>query len=43
MPLAAHFLLSKDLCPKFDTDIAAMKKVSYANAIGSVMNLQYSA
>ena len=32
VPLAAHFLLSKDLCPKSDVDIAAMKKVPYANA-----------
>ncbi|XP_042051572.1 secreted RxLR effector protein 161-like [Salvia splendens] len=42
VPLAAHFLLSKDLCPKSGADIAATKKVSYANAIGSVMHLMVS-
>ncbi|XP_042065599.1 secreted RxLR effector protein 161-like [Salvia splendens] len=37
VPLAAHFMLSKDLCPKTKFDIDAMKKIPYANAIGSVM------
>ncbi|XP_042038299.1 secreted RxLR effector protein 161-like [Salvia splendens] len=42
VPLAAHFMLSKDMCPKSKTDIEAMKKVPYANAIGSVMYLMVS-
>ncbi|XP_042005745.1 secreted RxLR effector protein 161-like [Salvia splendens] len=42
VPLAAHFLLSKDLCPKSEYDINVMKKVSYANAIFSVMYLMVS-
>ncbi|XP_047961394.1 secreted RxLR effector protein 161-like [Salvia hispanica] len=42
VPLAAHFMLSKDLCPKSQFDIDAMKKVPYANAIGSVMYLMVS-
>ena len=37
--LAAHFLLSKYLCPKSEVDIAALKKVSYVNAIDYVMYL----
>ncbi|XP_042051319.1 secreted RxLR effector protein 161-like [Salvia splendens] len=40
--LAAHFMLSKDLCPKSEYAIKAMKKVPYANAIGSVMYLMVS-
>ena len=42
VPLAAHFLLSKDLCSMSDVDIAAMKKVPYANAISFVMYLMVS-
>ncbi|KAG6426685.1 hypothetical protein SASPL_110912 [Salvia splendens] len=37
VPLAAHFMLSKDLCPQSKQDINATKKVPYANAIGYVM------
>ncbi|XP_042041932.1 secreted RxLR effector protein 161-like [Salvia splendens] len=42
LPLAAHFMLSKNLCPQSEYDINAMKKVPYANAIGSVMYLMVS-
>ena len=42
VPLAAHFMLSKDLCPKSQSDIDAMKRIPYANAIGSVMYLMVS-
>ncbi|XP_042027055.1 secreted RxLR effector protein 161-like [Salvia splendens] len=42
VPLAAHFMLSKDLCPKIESEIKAMHKVPYSNAIGSVMYLMIS-
>ena len=42
VPLGAHFMLSKDLCPKSQTKVDAMKRISYANAIGSVMYLMVS-
>ena len=42
VPLAAHLMLSKDLCPKTKSDIDATKKVPYANVIRSVMYLMVS-
>ncbi|KAL8476924.1 hypothetical protein ACS0TY_029285 [Phlomoides rotata] len=42
VPLAAHFVLSKDQCPKTDSEIDAMKNVPYSNAVGSVMYLMVS-
>ena len=39
IPLAAHFTLSKNQCPKSEQDKAHMNVVPYANAIGSVMYL----
>ena len=39
VPLAAYFVLSKDQCPSTASE---MKKVPYANAIGSVMYLMVS-
>ncbi|KAL0454353.1 UNVERIFIED_CONTAM: Retrovirus-related Pol polyprotein from transposon TNT 1-94 [Sesamum latifolium] len=39
IPLAAHFQLCKDQCPKTESDKEKMKKVPYSNAIGSVMYL----
>ncbi|KAK6158246.1 hypothetical protein DH2020_005560 [Rehmannia glutinosa] len=42
VPLAGHFLLSKEQCPKTDHDVNSMKNVPYSNAIGSVMYLMVS-
>ncbi|XP_047316064.1 secreted RxLR effector protein 161-like [Impatiens glandulifera] len=42
VPLASHFVLSKDQSPKTKTEITEMKNVSYSNAIGSVMYLMIS-
>ncbi|CAA0825304.1 Unknown protein [Striga hermonthica] len=42
IPLAAHFVLSKDQSPKTDSEIDLMKNVSYSNAIGFVMYLMVS-
>lgn len=42
VPLAAHFSLSKDQSPTIDSEINEMKKIPYANAIGSVMYLMVS-
>ncbi|XP_042027066.1 secreted RxLR effector protein 161-like [Salvia splendens] len=42
VPLASHFVLSKDQCPQTKSDIDAMKRVPYANAIGYVMYLMVS-
>lgn len=42
VPLAAHFLLSKDQSPKTETEMKSMKSVPYSNAIGSVMYLMVS-
>ena len=36
-PLANHFRLSLDQCPKSDREIEDMAKVPYANAIGYLM------
>ncbi|KAH9655442.1 hypothetical protein KPL70_022326 [Citrus sinensis] len=36
-PLAAHFKLSNQLCPKTDEEKLDMKNVPYANAIGCLM------
>ncbi|KAL5553855.1 hypothetical protein UlMin_041256 [Ulmus minor] len=37
VPLAAHFKLSSELCPKTEEDVQKMAKVPYASAVGSVM------
>jgi hypothetical protein len=42
VPLAAHFVLSKDMCPKSKSEINKMRSVPYSNAIGSVMYLMIS-
>ena len=42
VPLFSHFVLSKDQSPNTETEINDMKKVSYSNAIGSVMYLMVS-
>eukprot|EP00253_Pinus_taeda_P026327 PITA_26327 len=35
-PLASHFKLSKELCPKIQEEMAYMSKVPYASAVGSL-------
>ncbi|XP_047319679.1 secreted RxLR effector protein 161-like [Impatiens glandulifera] len=40
VPLASHFVLSKDQSPKTETEITEIKNVLYSNAIGSVMYLR---
>ncbi|KAL8464977.1 hypothetical protein ACS0TY_034453 [Phlomoides rotata] len=40
--LAAHYVLSKEQSHKTAPEIAEMKKVSYFNAVGSVMYLMVS-
>ncbi|XP_047325455.1 secreted RxLR effector protein 161-like [Impatiens glandulifera] len=42
VPLASHFVLSKDQTPKTETEITEMMNVPYSNAIGSVMYLMIS-
>ncbi|XP_047339854.1 secreted RxLR effector protein 161-like [Impatiens glandulifera] len=42
VPLASHFVLSKDQSLKTETEITEMKNVHYSNAIGSVMYLMIS-
>lgn len=37
-PLANHFILSKEDCPKLDEEIKHTEKVPYANAIGSIIH-----
>ena len=37
IPLASHFKLSKEACPKTREEIAHMSKVPYASAVGSLM------
>ena len=37
-PLAAHFKLSIKQCPSTDEKKKEMEKVSYASAVGSLMN-----
>ncbi|GJU75506.1 hypothetical protein Tco_1272576 [Tanacetum coccineum] len=39
MPLGGHFKLSLKDCPVRDCDVERMSKVSYANAVGSLMYL----
>jgi hypothetical protein len=39
LPLANHFKLSSDFCPKTDEEFDRMSKIPYANVIGSVMYL----
>ena len=41
VPLAAHFLLSKDQCPKTASEKERMSKVPYSNVIGSICFLWY--
>ena len=36
-PLATHFKLSKEMCPKTQEDIEYMSKVPYQSAVGSLM------
>lgn len=42
VPLASHFVLSKDQSPNTDSEMKAMNKIPYSNAIGSVMYLMVS-
>ncbi|XP_047326581.1 secreted RxLR effector protein 161-like [Impatiens glandulifera] len=42
VPLASHFVLSKDRSLKTETEITEMKNVPYSNAIGFVMYLMIS-
>jgi len=37
IPLASHFKLSKEVCPKTQEEMAYMSKVPYASTIGSLM------
>jgi len=37
IPLASHFKLSKEVCPKTQEEMAYMSKVPYASAVGSLM------
>jgi len=37
IPLASHFKLSKEVCPRTQEEMAHMSKVPYASAIGSLM------
>ncbi|KAL2254482.1 UNVERIFIED_CONTAM: Retrovirus-related Pol polyprotein from transposon TNT 1-94 [Sesamum indicum] len=39
VPLAAHFQLSKDQCPKTSSEKDKMSKIPYSNVIGSIMFL----
>ncbi|KAL2227396.1 UNVERIFIED_CONTAM: Retrovirus-related Pol polyprotein from transposon TNT 1-94 [Sesamum indicum] len=39
VPLAAHFQLSKEQCPKTASEIRKMENVPYSNLIGSIMFL----
>ena len=36
-PLASHFWLSKDMCPKTQEEINQMSKVPYVSTVGSLM------
>ena len=36
-PLASHFKLTKDMCPKTQEEIDYMSKVPYSSAVGSLM------
>ncbi|KAL0435944.1 UNVERIFIED_CONTAM: Retrovirus-related Pol polyprotein from transposon TNT 1-94 [Sesamum radiatum] len=42
VPLATHFQLCKEQCPKTDSEKKKMNKIPYSNAIGSVMYLMVS-
>jgi len=37
IPLASHFKLSKEECPKTQEEMAYMSKVPYASVVGSLM------
>jgi len=37
IPLASHFKLSKEVCPKTQEEMAYMSKIPYASAVGSLM------
>lgn len=37
LPIASHFILSKEQCPKSTIDLLKMENVPYANGIGSIM------
>jgi hypothetical protein len=36
-PLASHFKLTKEMCPKTQDEIEYMSRVSYSSAVGSLM------
>ena len=36
-PLASHFKLTKEMCPKTQEEIEYMSKVPYPSAVGSLM------
>ena len=36
-PLAIHFRLSKEMCPKTQEEIKYMSKVPYSSVVGSLM------
>ena len=38
-PLASHFKLTKEMCPKTREEIAYMYMVPYSIAVGSLMNV----
>jgi len=37
IPLASHFKLSKEVCPKTQEEMAHMSRVPYAYVVGSLM------
>ena len=37
IPLASHFKLSKEACPKTQEEMAHMSKVAYASTVGSLV------
>ena len=37
-PLASHFKLSKEMCPKTQEEIEYMSKVPYSSTVGCLMN-----
>jgi hypothetical protein len=36
-PLASHFKLTKEMCPKTQEEIEYMSRVPYSSAVGSLM------
>ena len=41
IPLASHFKLSKEACPKTQEEMAHMSKVPYASAVGNLMSAMF--